>query len=151
MRIARITTSDFKNFLPLTGFLNKTLLFENVGNVLHSRNNFVYPNATQAFFVKCDKNFIYDALYPRYFPSIRRVYLLSHPAERSVLFRFGEDPVKIQIHISSRVPKSYSNGLAWVWSRSHEDLLRVASSFKEEAVEMYYDEYMDSKHSLSHS
>lgn len=162
--LARVTTSDFKICPSFENVLNKTLLFDSVGNVLRSRNSFIYPNATRAFFVGCDRRFVYDALYPRYFPKIRRVYLLppygspfsDDSALYPVLYRFGTDSRNVQVHLSDRtgttfVPESEVVNMPWVKFRSHDTLLKIIGDHREEPLGFYYNEYVDSKHSRYHS
>lgn len=49
------------------------------------------------FYHDCDKNFVYYTLTPHNFPTVRTVYLRSHPCDWGTFHRFGDD-VRIFVH-----------------------------------------------------
>lgn len=64
-----------------------------LNQVAHFRLNYEYPTfpMTQELrFIKCEKNFLYSWMTPKMFPSVRTIYLYSHPCEPAVFRKFPE-------------------------------------------------------------
>lgn len=78
------------------------VIFKNCGDIHPFSPAPSFPNARVVVFDLCDKNFTYYWLRPEHFPKARTYYVLSHPANYGLQYRFNDThdiyvPVKYTI------------------------------------------------------
>lgn len=87
--------------------------------------------SSSIIFNSCDKNFVYYALHPEFFPKLQKVYLASHPCESDVFRRFRNLDIEINLIDNLRGYKSrWANDMKNVKLISNEELKHIMKNLE---------------------
>ena len=91
----KITHDDFCRIAENTTVNGKSIVFDKCGDI--HPFNVVFKEAETVVYNDCDKNFVYYWLKQSVLPSVKHVYLISHPCEPEVFYRWENTDVKIYV------------------------------------------------------
>lgn len=129
--VARFTPKTYLEFgydkNLRTFILNRNILFDNCVNSAFPKTNtserFAFVNAHTVFFLYCDKNFTYNVMEKRNFPSLKNVVLWSHPCDDSIFRRFPEVKYWLNPVYKKYIPYSGNYNITMLEEKSFYDSL----------------------------
>jgi hypothetical protein len=126
-------------------FSNEAICFNNGYDVSIDAR---FPNAHSVFFIKCDKNFVYNNLTTIKFPNLKNVYYDSHPSENTILYRHinyyhminSDKQYNCIFHLTEdnyKIFNTKSNDhIAFVKQIKYEDIQKKLEEFDEEELQL---------------
>jgi hypothetical protein len=128
----------FKNrgWEKLTGknVINSIVEIKGCRDVRYEETGPVFPNAKIVFMNKCDDNMVWYWLHKDTFPSVKKIYLGSHPSDRDVFRRF---PKNTTIYLSSafgEYKQRWANNLKNVRFLDQSRMEVIFSKMEEETI-----------------